>query len=78
MSLELDGRHVVERLVNSSVVEPADVVERRPFDALDVAPGSLAVDQLGLVEAIEALAEGNRTRLSRSRRIKGRPAWTFA
>ena len=44
--------------MDSSVVEPVDVVERRPFDVFDVAPGSLAVDQLSLVETVEALGEG--------------------
>lgn len=57
MSFELDGRHVVERLVDSAVVEPADVVERRPFDVLDVAPGPLAVDQLSLIETVERFGE---------------------
>ena len=57
MSLELERRHVVERLVDAPVVEPADVVECCPFDVLDVAPRSLAVDQLALVEAVEALGE---------------------
>ena len=53
MNLELDRRHAVERLVNSLIVEPVDVVERRPFDMLDVAPGSLAVNEFVLVEAVE-------------------------
>ena len=57
MSLELGWRHVVERLVDPAFVEPVDVGERRPLDVLDVAPGSLAVNQLGLVEAVEALGE---------------------
>jgi hypothetical protein len=54
--LELNRRHVVERLVYSSVVEPVEVVERGPFDVLDVAPRPLAMDQLGLVETVERLA----------------------
>ena len=53
MSLELHRRYVVERLVNSSVVEPVGVVECCPFDVLDVAPGQLAMDQLGLEEPVE-------------------------
>jgi hypothetical protein len=57
VSLELDRWHVVEGLVNSSVVEPVDVVERRPFDVFDVAPRSLAVDQLGLVETVERFGQ---------------------
>ena len=43
--------------MDSSVVEPVDIVERRPFDMLHVAPGSLAVDQLGLVDAVERFGE---------------------
>ncbi len=43
MSFEFDWRHVVERLVNSSVVEPVDVVECGPFDVFDIAPGTLAM-----------------------------------
>ena len=58
VSLELDRRHVVERLVDASVVEPVDVVKRRPLDVLDVAPGFLAVDQFALVVAVERLGHG--------------------
>ena len=47
--------------MDPAVVEPVDVVERGPFDVFDVAPGSLAMDQLGLVETVEALGEGNRS-----------------
>ena len=43
--------------MDPSVVEPVEVVERGPFDVLDVAPGSLAVDQLGLVETVERFGE---------------------
>jgi hypothetical protein len=48
VSLELDRWHVVERLVDSSIVEPADVVECRPFDVIGIAPQSLAMDEFGL------------------------------
>ena len=43
--------------MDASIVEPIDVVERRPFDVLDVAPGTLAMDQLALGEAVEGLGE---------------------
>ena len=43
--------------MDSSVVEPVDVVERLPFDVLDVAPRTLSVDQLSLVETVEALGQ---------------------
>jgi hypothetical protein len=41
--------------VDSSVVEPIDVLQRFPLDVLDVSPGSLGMDQFGLVETVEAL-----------------------
>ena len=44
--------------MDPAVVEPVDVVERGPFDVFDVAPGSLAMDQLGLAETVEAFNEG--------------------
>jgi hypothetical protein len=57
VSIELDRSHVVEGLVDSAVVEPVEVVERRPSDVLDVAPGSLAVNELGLVETVVLFGE---------------------
>jgi len=56
MSIELDRWHVVERFVYPSVVEPVDVVERRPFDVFDVAPRSSAVNQFGLVKTGGSMA----------------------
>jgi hypothetical protein len=44
--------------VDAAVVEPVDVGEGGPFDVVDVLPGTLAVDQLGLVETVEALGQG--------------------
>ena len=43
--------------MDAAVVEPVDVGERRPFDVLDIVPGSLVEDQLGLVEPVEALGQ---------------------
>ena len=43
--------------MNSTVVEPVDVLECLPFDVLDVAPRSLAVDEFSLVETVEALGQ---------------------
>ena len=43
--------------MDASSVEPVDVGERRPFDVLDVAPGSFAVNQLGLELSVEALGQ---------------------
>jgi hypothetical protein len=47
------------------VVEPVDVGEGRPLDVVRPLPGSVVVDQLGLVEPVEALREriGLRLRL---------------
>ena len=39
--------------VESPVIEPFDVIERRPFDVFDVAPRTLAVDEFGLVKTVE-------------------------
>jgi len=39
------------------VVEPVDVVERGPLDVFDVAPGTLSINQLALVEAVERLGQ---------------------
>jgi hypothetical protein len=52
VSLELDWRHVAERLVESPVVEPVEEGEGGPPDVLDVAPGTLEVDQLALVKKV--------------------------
>ena len=38
-------------------VEPVDVGQRRPLYLIWSGPGSLVVDQLGLVEPVEALGE---------------------
>ena len=53
VSLELDRRHVAKRLVDAPVIEPVDVVERRPFDVFDVAPGTFPINQLALEEGVE-------------------------
>ena len=49
--LELGGWDVVEFAVEAAAVEPFDVGEGGEFDVLCVAPGALAADQFGLVEA---------------------------
>jgi hypothetical protein len=43
--------------VNSTVVEPIDVLECLPFDVFNVAPRSLTMDEFGLVETVEALGQ---------------------
>jgi len=44
--------------VGPSVVEPGDVIERGPIDALPVAPGALAMNEFTLLEAVERLGQG--------------------
>ena len=44
--------------MDASIVELVDVVESRPLHVFDVAPGSFAMDQLALVEAVERLGHG--------------------
>ena len=44
--------------MDPAVVEPVDVDQRGPFDVVGVLPGPSSVDELGLVEAVEALGEG--------------------
>ena len=44
--------------MDAAVVEPVDVGEGGPFDVVDVLPGPAPMDQLGLVEPVEALGEG--------------------
>ena len=50
---EFHRGQVVQRFVDSLVVEPADVVEGRPLDVFDVALETLAVNQFALVETVE-------------------------
>ena len=52
VGLKLDRWNVVERLVDSPIVEPVDVVEGLPFDVFDASPRTLAVNQLVLVETV--------------------------
>jgi hypothetical protein len=48
--LELDRWDVVEGAVEPVVVEPVDPGQRREFEVLDGAPGSVGPDVLELVE----------------------------
>ena len=56
--LEHRRRDHADLAVKPLVVEPVDVGERRPLDVLGTLPGTLVIDQLGLVETVEALGEG--------------------
>ena len=57
MSLEVSWRYEFERLVHTLVVERFGEVERPLLNGLNVAPRSLARDQLGLVKAVETFGE---------------------
>lgn len=56
--LELDGGEVVDRPVGALGVEPLDPAGGRDLDLVDVPPGSLMVDEFGLVEPDLRLREG--------------------
>ena len=56
-SLELCGRDHADLAVQTSSIEPVDVVKRRPFNVFHVAPRSLPVDQFGLEESVERFGE---------------------
>lgn len=56
--LELRRRDVAARLVEASMVPEVDPLGRRQLDLLDRAPGTAAVDELGLVEPVDALGQG--------------------
>jgi len=47
--------NISDRFEQAPVVEPVDPLQRRVFGSLDVAPGALAPDDLGLVEADDAV-----------------------
>lgn len=52
--LELDRRHVANRLEQPLAVEPCDPVQRRVLDAIDTLPGAKSMDHFGLVESVDA------------------------
>ena len=54
--LELSGRDHPDLAVQTTVVEPVDVLEGRELDVIEAAPGP-PVDQLGLVQAVEGFGE---------------------
>ena len=56
--LDLDRRAVIGLAVETSVVPPPHVLERRELDLLDRPPRALSTDQLGLVEPVDCLGEG--------------------
>lgn len=60
-----DGRgEVVEGLVRPLGVEEVDPLEGGDLDVVDVAPGAVAVDLLGLERADRGLGQGVVVRLS--------------
>jgi hypothetical protein len=67
--LELCRWDVADGLEQAAVVEPIDPLEGRVLDAIEVLPGTLTADQLGLVEADDRLGPG---RCRRNRRVSRR------
>ncbi len=54
--LELGRRDVAvlgDLTVETALVEPVDVAERGELDVVEAPPGTVAIDQLPLVEAVE-------------------------
>ena len=49
--------------VQARVVEPVDVRQGGPFDVVGAAPGPFVMDELGLVETVEAFSEREGTPL---------------
>ena len=60
-SFDLCRRGHAVLAVESLVVDPVDVGEGRSLEVLRPLPGSVVVDQLGLVEPVEALRERSRS-----------------
>jgi hypothetical protein len=52
-----ERRTRVSKLMDPPVIELVDVVERRPLDVLDVAPGFLEVNQRGLAKTVERFGQ---------------------
>src|SRR5689334_6294914 len=55
--LKLCRWNIPEGLEQTPVVEPVDPFERRELHGVDVSPWSASADDLGLVEAVDALRE---------------------
>ncbi len=56
--LELDRWDVAAGAVESSVVEPVDVLQGGQFDVVEALPRAAAADEFGLVETDEGLGGG--------------------
>ena len=62
LGLELNGRHVADRLEQPLMVEPMNPGERGVLDRLEVAPRPAPVDQLGLVQTLSLIHISEPTR----------------
>ena len=56
--LELDGWDHADLVVETSVVEPVDVLGGRDLKLVDARPGAVVTDQLGLEQRVEGLGQG--------------------
>ena len=57
LGLVLGGWHEADLAVQPSMVEPVDVLGDRDLEVVDVLPGPLVADQLGLEQRVERLGE---------------------
>ncbi len=57
----LGGRDVADWAEEASVIEPIDPTEGLPFDGIDGPPGRAAVNDLGLEQTDDRLAELGRS-----------------
>ena len=58
VGFHLCGWDVADFAVKAAVIEPFHVGKGGELDVLGVAPGTLAFDQLGLVERVDRLCQG--------------------
>ena len=57
-------RDVADRLQQTAMVKPVDPFEGRVFHGFEGSPGSTAVDDLGLVKAVDRLGQSPFDKLS--------------
>lgn len=55
--LELDRRDHPDLAVESTMIEPVDVLGRRELELVDALPGPAVADQLGLEQRVERLGQ---------------------
>ena len=58
VSFELSGGHHAQFALEPALVEPVEVLQGGVLHVLEPAPGTVFVDQLGLVETVERFGQG--------------------